>query len=102
MKAYKIGTNEEDKVMAQIKNYMEEIVFNLMQEVLDDIKMCSCEKCILDIAAIALNDLPPKYIVTEKGELYSKINALKQQFEVDVIAAITKAAVLVKRKPRHD
>ena len=88
--------------MAQIKNYMEEIVFNLMQEVLDDIKMCSCEKCVLDIAAIALNDLPPKYIVTEKGELYSKINALKQQFEVDVIAAITKAAVLVKRKPRHD
>ncbi|MCX7843277.1 MAG: late competence development ComFB family protein [Clostridia bacterium] len=88
--------------MAQIKNYMEEIVFNLMQEVLDDIKVCSCEKCILDIAAIALNDLPPKYIVTEKGELFSKINALKQQFEVDVISAITKAAVLVKRKPRHD
>lgn len=88
--------------MPQIKNYMEEIVFNLIQEVLDDINMCSCDKCILDIAAIALNDLPPKYIVTEKGELYSKINALKQQFEVDVIAAITKAAVLVKRSPRHE
>ncbi len=88
--------------MAQIKNYMEEIVFNQMKDVLDDINMCTCEKCILDIAAIALNDLPPKYIVTEKGELFSKINALKQQFEVDVIAAITKAAVLVKRKPRHE
>ncbi len=88
--------------MPHIKNYMEEIVFNLMKDVLEDINMCTCEKCILDIAAIALNDLPPKYIVTEKGELYSKINALKQQFEVDVIAAITKAAVLVKRKPRHE
>lgn len=88
--------------MAQIKNYMEEIVFNQMKEVLTDINMCTCDKCLLDIAAIALNDLPPKYIVTEKGELYSKINMLGQQFEVDIIAAITKAAVIVKRKPRHN
>ncbi|MGI6778178.1 MAG: late competence development ComFB family protein [Acetivibrionales bacterium] len=88
--------------MPQIKNYMEEIVFNAMKEVLEDINVCTCEKCFMDIAAIALNDLPPKYIVTEKGELYSKLNSLKWQFEVDVIAAITKAAVLVKRSPRHD
>ena len=89
-------------MLPNIKNYMEEIVFNQMQEVLADINSCTCDKCIIDIAAIALNDLPPKYIVSEKGELYSKISALKQQFEVDVIAAITKAAVLVKRRPRHE
>ena len=88
--------------MPHIKNYMEEIVFNQMKEVLTDINVCSCEKCMMDIAAIALNDLHPKYIVPEKGELYSKINALGQQFEVDVVAAITKAAVLVKRRPRHE
>ncbi len=87
--------------MPQVKNYMEEIVFSLMKEILEDINMCTCEKCVNDIAAIALNDLPPKYIVSEKGELYSKIDALRQQFEVDVISAVTKAAVLVKRKPRH-
>ena len=63
--------------MAQIKNYMEEIVFSSIKEVLDDIKVCSCDKCILDIAAIALNELPPKYIVTEKGELYSKVDSLR-------------------------
>ena len=45
----------------------------------------------MDIASKALNDLPPHYVVTEKGEVYSKINALRQQFEVDVISAITKA-----------
>ena len=73
-----------------------------MKEILSDINVCTCDKCLLDIAAIALNDLPPKYIVTEKGELYSKIDTLRQQFEVDVIAAITKAAVLVKRNPRHN
>lgn len=87
--------------MPQLKNYMEEIVFYQMKDVLADINVCKCEKCMMDIAAIALNDLPTKYIVTEKGELYSKINILMQQFEVDVVSAITKAAVLVKRNPRH-
>jgi len=81
---------------------MEEVVLSLMKEVLEDINVCTCEKCKMDIAAIALNDLPPKYIVTDKGELYSKVNSLKQQFEVDVISALTKAAVMVKRNPRHD
>lgn len=88
--------------MLQIKNYMEEIVFSQINKILSDINCCTCEKCVMDIAALALNDLKPKYIVTERGELYSKIDMLKQQFEVDVIAAITKAAVIVKRNPRHD
>ena len=76
--------------MAQLKNYMEEAVFNQMEEVLDGIDVCKCEKCVLDITAIALNSLPTKYIVSEKGELYSKVEALRNQFEVDIIAAITK------------
>jgi len=85
----------------QLKNYMEEVVFSMMENVLNDIDVCKCEQCLLDIAAIALNKLPPKYIVTEKGELYSKINSLIQQFEVDVVSAITKAAIIVKENPRH-
>lgn len=88
--------------MVTLKNYMEEVVFNLIDGVLDDINMCKCELCVKDIAALALNSLPPKYIASEKGELYSKVNSLRSQFEVDVISAITKAAVLVKKAPRHD
>jgi competence protein ComFB len=81
---------------------MEEAVFQRLEEILDDISICQCEKCRMDVAAIALNSLPPKYVVSEKGELYSKVDSLMQQFEVDIIAAITKAAVIVKRNPRHD
>ena len=87
--------------MVTIKNYMEEVVLNSIEGILDDINMCKCQLCVMDIAALALNDLPSKYIATEKGELYSKVNSLRNPFEVDVIAAITKAAVLVKRSPRH-
>jgi len=87
--------------MVTLKNYMEEVVLNLLRDVLEDMDMCKCEFCVMDVAALALNDLPPKYIVTEKGELYSKVNSLRNQFEVDVIASITKAAVAVKKSPRH-
>ncbi|HOQ37703.1 MAG TPA: late competence development ComFB family protein [Acetivibrio sp.] len=87
--------------MNQAKNYMEEVVYSILKEIINDIDVCDCEKCMMDVAAIALNNLPPKYIVTEKGELYSKVNALRQQFEVDVISSLTKAAEVVKKNPRH-
>ena len=87
--------------MPQLKNLMEELVINSLEDVLKDINMCKCETCVTDITAIALNSLPPKYIVTQVGELYSKSDLLRQQFEVDIISAITKAAVIVKRNPRH-
>ncbi|AGC68267.1 hypothetical protein Cst_c12760 [Thermoclostridium stercorarium subsp. stercorarium DSM 8532] len=86
----------------ELKNYMEEIVFNFIDDVLKDIDMCKCDICKLDVAAKALNELPPQYFVTEKGEVYSKINNLRLQFEVDVISAITRAAEVVRKKPRHD
>ena len=73
-----------------LKNYMEEIVYNYMEEVLKDFDMCKCDMCKLDVAAKALNDLPPQYFVSNKGEVYSKIKNLKLQFEVDVITAITR------------
>lgn len=88
--------------MHQMKNYMEEIVAGSIDDILKDINMCKCARCKLDITAKALNDLPPQYIVTQKGEIYSKINKLRLQFEVDVISAITKAAIIVKRNPNHD
>lgn len=88
--------------MLQMKNYMEEIVLGYMDEVLKDVHMCTCDRCRLDVIAKALNDLPPQYIVTRKGEVYSKINNLRAQFDVDIITAITKAAILVKRNPNHD
>ena len=84
-----------------LQNYMEEIVLEMMDDILSEMNVCKCDRCIIDVAGKALNDLPTKYFVTEKGKLYSKIDVLKNQFEVDIITAITKAAILVKRSPNH-
>ena len=87
--------------MLHLRNYMEEIVFNVMDEILEDMNVCSCEKCKMDIASKALNDLKPQYIVTRKGEIFTKIDNLYQQTETDVLSAVAKAAILIKRSPRH-
>jgi len=88
-----------------VKNYMEYCVEDMLLNMIRDkgfyTKMCVCEQCRTDIMAIALNSLPPKYIVTKKGELYAKINTLQNQFEVDIISALTKAAAIVDKNPRH-
>ncbi len=85
----------------KIKNYMEDVVEHMIDPVLEKVTHCDCKKCKMDIAAMALNDLPPRYVVTEKGEVYLKVNELMQQFEVDVTAAIIKAAVMVDKNPKH-
>ncbi|MBE3592514.1 MAG: late competence development ComFB family protein [Thermoanaerobacter sp.] len=84
-----------------LKNYMEDAVDQMMDKVLKDLDVCKCERCRMDIKALTLNNLPPKYIVSEEGELYVKTNELVRQFEVDIIKAITMAAIKVNSNKRH-
>lgn len=87
--------------MIVVKNYMEEIVLENLDKVIESCGGCQCEICRMDIMAVALNLLPTKYIATEKGQLYSKVSMLQQQFEVDVVSAIARAVDIVKKNPRH-
>lgn len=81
---------------------MEDAVTYKTNDILKTMDICKCEKCKLDIVAIALNDLPPKYVVSQMGELFAKVNELTQQFEVDIESAIVKAATQVANNPKHD
>lgn len=60
-----------------------------------------CDKCIDDIKAIALNNLEPIYVVSEKGNMYAKSNELNVQFRTDVIKELTEAIEIVSQNPRH-
>jgi competence protein ComFB len=91
-----------DKNNLELKNYMEICVVDLLEPVLTNLNACTCDNCLHDILAIALNSLPAKYVVTKKGEMYTKLNNLQHQFDVDIVSAIAKASVIVSRNPRHD
>jgi competence protein ComFB len=86
----------------RMRNYMEDLIQDMMPTVLKQLDICQCERCWMDILANVLNQLPPKYVVTRKGQLYTKLSSLQHQFDVDIIAAITKAASVIGTNPRHD
>ena len=88
--------------MVILRNYMEEVVDRTIEEILaprEDI--CKCERCILDIKALALNHLPPKYVVTDMGYVYTKVNELENQFKADITVAVTNAMKIIRKNPRH-
>lgn len=88
--------------MYRLINVMEILVTETIKEVLKTNKnLCGCKRCQLDVAAIALNKLPTSYVVTAEGEVLLRSNALKQQFKVDILRAITEAVEVVSKKPHH-
>ena len=90
--------------MHRLKNYNEEIINQLISKILSQYNnICKCEKCILDVKAIALNSMTPKYVVTKKGELFTKLNAeFNNQEIIDTTRAITQAIELVRCNPQHN
>ncbi|HHX87561.1 MAG TPA: late competence development ComFB family protein [Firmicutes bacterium] len=87
--------------MYKLNNIMEQMVLRAIDEVADEQQFCNCPRCRLDIAALALNKLPPRYAVTSRGEAYSRTDCLELQKNLDIISVIFEAIKIVQRKPRH-
>ncbi len=86
----------------ELVNFMEDVVSSYVDEVLKtDKTLCGCPRCRLDIIALALNDVKPKYVVTTKGYAYARMGELQAQFRADTIVAVTKALKVVREHPRH-
>ncbi|MCK5218227.1 late competence development ComFB family protein [bacterium] len=86
----------------KLKNYMETAVQNGLDELLKTREdVCKCSRCRLDIIAYTLNNLPAKYVVTDKGHTYTRVAEMTQQFNADVVVALTRAIRRVAKKPRH-
>lgn len=82
-------------------NVMETLVMQKLDAMADRLDCCKCEKCRMDIMAHALNNLPPKYVATHSGELFTRIDSLSAQKDTDITSAVTKAANIVKCRPHH-
>jgi competence protein ComFB len=86
----------------ELKNSVESIVDSLVDELLrSKHNICKCEKCLLDMKAYALNRLPPKYIVSERGLIHSEIENVKDyQFNADIIRIISESIDIISSKTR--
>lgn len=87
--------------MAEYRNVMETIVEEKYEQIVDTLDCCHCNHCRADIVAYALNHLPTKYVVTNKGELFAKYATLGEQYRIDILSALAKAASIVKEHPNH-
>lgn len=84
---------------AILYNITENLVLSKLDMVMGGMNCCKCDRCKMDIIALALNSLPPLYVVGTKNHLDMKIasNALGQK----VTSAVLKAALTVRKQARH-
>ncbi|MFZ5650535.1 MAG: late competence development ComFB family protein [Bacillota bacterium] len=79
-------------------NVAEIVVFDILDRLLPKKDVCKCERCRMDIAAIALNNVPPNYVVSTEGKVRRSIN---RQLKVDVGRQVEDAIEKVKEHPHH-
>lgn len=87
----------------KLHNIMEDKVTDVTKRLMSgEQDFCTCERCQLDVVALALNQVQPKYVVTDKGELYGRANLMTNQSDTDIIKEVTRAIDIVRESPRHD
>lgn len=89
-----------------LKNYVEVAVAEVFDDVLAELRksnpdLCGCERCREDVMAVALNRLPPKYIASDKGEVFTSVDFSRVGGKAEIIANLIPAFKLVGKRPRH-
>jgi len=81
---------------------MEDMVAELVEQLCQEKRgCCPCANCRADVMAMALNQLPPKYVVTQKGAAFTKLQTLDLQFKTDVVREVLRAISKIAKSPRH-
>ena len=90
-------------------NVSEKFVFDAIDAVIPEHpEMCKCQDCVLDVAAIALNNVPPRYRAGKFISLPKNVPGLRHyvpEEERDMVeqarAAVEAAVEKVKEHPNH-
>ncbi len=83
---------------------------NVMQQLVEEQAMryirmfgvCDCPRCVIDVKALALTNLPPKYVVMRRGEMVPMLTVYEKRFSTAVTAQLIQACKKVMEFPRHD
>lgn len=94
----KVSVPVLDSRQTQIVNVMEAAVMGKLESVLARFQCCRCDRCKKDIIALALNRLPPRYMVLSEGQVPPDIDP---KVNAQIVAAMIQAVLKVRAKPRH-
>ena len=81
-----------------VVNLMEVTVLEKLDELIKRFSCCQCDRCKKDIVALALDKLPPKYVVLSEGQAVPEVDA---QTNAQIISAMIQAVLQVRAHPRH-
>ena len=85
-------------------NEAERMVLDELERQLDDSEargICTCEDCVLDMAALALNTIKPLYRVSLLGTLYAQA-ADGTEYAGQIRKAVEASVEKVRKNPSHD
>lgn len=79
-------------------NLMEGFLEKRLEAALTKFKCCSCEKCRKDVLAMALNKLPPLYVIEDDPD---QRDLHERERSAQVTTALVQAILAVKARPTH-
>ena len=82
-------------------NVMQILVEEKADEYMKMFGICCCDKCRLDVRALALNNLPPKYVVLSERERIPRLTVYESRFASDVTSQLIQACKQVMLTPHH-
>jgi competence protein ComFB len=98
--------------MAFIDNYDFELLVNEAEKlVLTELgsqlesypgEICTCNECVVDMAAMALNTVKPLYRFSLLGSLYAAQAMNEQEYAANIRNAVSSAIEKIRKNPSHD
>lgn len=82
-------------------NVMEEVVKGSINKAVQQFDMCTCERCMADVMALSLTNLPAKYVVTNQ-QVSPLLNYYANKYNDIVNIELIKSCTLIKQYPHHD
>ncbi len=83
-------------------NVMEHLVREKIRNYMEEFGNCTCSRCVADATAVALTNLPAKYVVVNRDAKAPLMNFYAQRYAGQIMVEITKGCIRVKEHPHHD
>lgn len=91
---------EKYPVESLINENVEEVFKTIDKVLAEGEGFCTCQDCMLDVAAIALNNLQPNYRVFLLRPIHRDSEIVHEHLE-KVEEAVRSAVAVVKKRPHH-
>jgi len=83
-------------------NVMQALVEAKTEKYIKLFGLCTCPRCRTDVVALALTNLPAKYLVATSKEMVPLLSVYESQYSAAVISQVMNACKKVMAHPRHN